>query len=347
MSLFDTSHKRFNPLTGEWIMVSPHRLKRPWQGKVESSGQETRPAYDPQCYLCPGNPRAAGAQTPQYTGTYVFTNDFSALLPDSPFETRDENGLMVAHTENGICRVICFSPRHDLTLAQMDREGIREVVTVWTEQTADLAKNPDIGYVQIFENKGAIMGCSNPHPHGQIWATQSIPSEPMKEDRTQREYYEKHKSTLLSDYLKLEMESEDSRIICANTTWVALVPFWAKWPFEAMVLPRRSVGTLPELTEDEKDGLADILGRLTARFDNLFNVSFPYTMGIHQSPCDGDAYAHWHLHLHFYPPLLRSATVQKFMVGFEMLAEPQRDITPEQAAERLRDLSEIHYTKQV
>ena len=347
MSLFDTSHKRFNPLTGEWIMVSPHRLKRPWQGKVESSGQETRPAYDPQCYLCPGNPRAAGAQTPQYTGTYVFTNDFSALLPDSPFETRDENGLMVAHTENGICRVICFSPRHDLTLAQMDLEGIREVVSVWTEQTADLAKNPNIGYVQIFENKGAIMGCSNPHPHGQIWATQSIPSEPMKEDRTQREYYKKHKSTLLSDYLNLEMESEDSRIICANTTWVALVPFWAKWPFEAMVLPRRSVGTLPELTEDEKDGLADILGRLTARFDNLFNVSFPYTMGIHQSPCDGDAYPHWHLHLHFYPPLLRSATVQKFMVGFEMLAEPQRDITPEQAAERLRDLSEIHYTKQV
>ncbi|MDD4279674.1 MAG: UDP-glucose--hexose-1-phosphate uridylyltransferase [Candidatus Sumerlaeales bacterium] len=350
--LSENGHRRRNPLTGEWIMVSPHRLKRPWQGKVEATNTEVRPPYDPHCYLCPGNLRAGGAQTPNYSGTYVFNNDFTALLEsnnDSPAETISigaANGLMLARAESGICRVVCFSPRHDLTLAQMGTKEIESVVEAWVEQTGDLASKPFINYVQIFENKGAIMGCSNPHPHGQIWAQESIPTEPTKEDATQREYFAENKHTILSNYINAEIGlGEQSRIISANMSWVCLVPFWAKWPFEAMIVPRRPVAMMTDLNPEECKDLAEIVGDLTARYDNLFQVSFPYTMGIHQAYATGEKQPHWHLHFHFYPPLLRSAKVQKFMVGYEMMAEPQRDITPEQAAVKLRKLSNIHYSK--
>ncbi len=346
MSIFETSHKRYDPLTDEWIVVSPHRLKRPWQGKVEQSLPDTRPTYHPHCYLCPGNLRAGGIQTPAYTNTYVFENDFPALLNIKGPAKINKGSLLKAHAENGLCRVICYSPRHDLTLAQLDVSALKNVIDTWVEQTAELTADPKINHIQIFENKGAIMGCSNPHPHGQIWAQESIPTEPMKEERTQRAYFEKHGKTLLEDYLALEFQEADARIICKNNTWVCLVPFWAKWPFEVMLLPLRPVATLPALTDEERTGLADIISRITVRYDNLFNVSFPYTMGIHQAFINKTEQPHWHLHFHFYPPLLRSATVRKFMVGYEMLAEPQRDITPEQAAARLRELSEVHYTKQ-
>jgi UDPglucose--hexose-1-phosphate uridylyltransferase len=339
MDLREVPHKRLNPLTGEWVLVSPHRLKRPWQGKVEELPPETRPAHDPKCYLCPGNTRAGGARNPDYPATFVFDNDYAALLPDAAPGALDESGLLVARAERGICRVICFSPRHDLSLAHMDAAGIRRVVDLWAAQCGELGALPHIGHVQVFENKGALMGCSNPHPHGQIWATETVPVEPAKECGAQRAHMERHGRTLLSDYLSLEMRLGE-RVVCANGSWAAVVPFWAKWPFETLVAPLRPVESLADLAGAERDGLADILGRVTVRYDHLFGVSFPYTMGFHQAPTDGTRHPHWHVHAHFYPPLLRSATVQKFMVGFEMLATPQRDITPEQAADRLRALPE-------
>ena len=339
----DHPHRRFNPLTGEWLLVSPHRAKRPWKGQIEKAPREARPAYDPECYLCPGNLRAQGGQrNPAYTSTFVFDNDFAALLPDAPEGTFQRDGLLQARAERGICRVICFSPRHDLSLAEMPAEAIRPVVELWTAQYQELAARPEIGYVQIFENKGAAMGCSNPHPHGQIWATEHLPEEPAKEQRCQQAYLHDHGRCLLCDYLALELR-EGERLVCANEHFVALVPFWAVWPFETLVLPRRHQHTLPALSAEERDALADILRRVTARYDNLFETAFPYSMGWHQAPTDGAAHECWHLHAHFYPPLLRSATVKKFMVGFEMLGNPQRDITAETAAERLRGLPEIHY----
>ncbi len=339
MDLLNTSHKRYNALTGEWILVSPHRLQRPWQGKVEDLPPDTRPAYDTKCYLCPGNERAGGHRNPGYTGTFVFTNDFSALLPDAAPGSMDRDGLLVARSERGLCRVICFSPRHDLTMPDLSPADIRGVVDVWAAETAELAARPDIGYVQVFENKGAIMGCSNPHPHGQIWATETMPVEPDKEDRMQAAFLAGRGGDLLGAVLDAEIAAGE-RIVCRNDEWVALVPFWAKWPFETMVVPVRRFASLPQLDDAARDGLADVLRRLTARYDNLFRVSFPYTMGFHQAPADGADHPHWRLHAHFYPPLLRSATVQKFMVGFEMLATPQRDITAEGAAARLRELDE-------
>jgi len=340
--LEDHPHRRLNPLTGEWLLVSPHRAKRPWQGQVERPAQEERPAYDPKCYLCPGNERAGGVMNPPYTSTFVFQNDFAALLTDSPAGEQNTDDLLVARSERGLSRVICFSPRHDLTLAQMTADEILPVVDIWTEQYAEIGALPFINHVQIFENKGAAMGCSNPHPHGQIWASESLPGEPAKELVRQQAYHEEKGCCLLCDYLALEMLAGE-RIICMNDHFVALVPFWACWPFETMVLPRRHVGAMPELSAEERRSLADILHRVTARYDNLFEVSFPYSMGWHQSPTDNQPHEEWHLHAHFYPPLLRSATVKKFMVGFEMLGNPQRDITPETAAERLRSLSEVHY----
>lgn len=339
----DHPHRRYNPLTGEWVLVSPHRTKRPWQGQVEKLPPEDRPSYDPQCYLCPGNERAGGARNPHYESTFVFTNDFAALLPDTPRASSAPHPLLRAESEQGTCRVICFSPRHDLTLPEMSLEDIRLVVDVWAEQTVELGER--YTWVQVFENKGTIMGCSNPHPHGQVWAGSALPNEPAKEERQQKAYFEEYGRPMLLDYAGLEAQLQE-RLVVANDHWLAVVPYWAIWPFETLLLPRRHVLRLPDLDSTERDSLAEILKRLLTRYDNLFETSFPYSMGWHGAPygvyATGDC-SHWQLHAHFYPPLLRSATVKKFMVGYEMLAEAQRDLSAEQAAERLRALSEVHY----
>ncbi|MCB9160638.1 MAG: UDP-glucose--hexose-1-phosphate uridylyltransferase [Caldilineaceae bacterium] len=335
-------HRRLNVLTGDWVLVSPHRTKRPWQGQVEKSPPDTRPSYDPGCYLCPGNARAGGKQNPAFTSTFVFDNDFAALLPDGPRGDVASGPFFQAQAETGICRVICFSPRHDLTLPEMAPADIRHVVDVWADQVIDLGSRPDINYVQLFENKGAVMGCSNPHPHGQIWSNFAVPQEPAKEDVRQRAYADEHGRPLLLDYLDAELDA-GTRVVVENEHWVALVPYWAVWPFEILLLPRRHVQQMPDLRDDERDALAAILKRLLTRYDNLFETSFPYSMGWHGQPTDGADHPHWQLHAHFYPPLLRSATVKKFMVGYEMLANPQRDITAEQAAARLREVSDVHY----
>jgi UDPglucose--hexose-1-phosphate uridylyltransferase len=335
MDLSETSHRRLNPLTGEWVLVSPHRMKRPWQGKRETAAAATAPAYDPNCYLCPGNARANGAHNPDYEHTFVFDNDFSALHPDAPPE-RIEKGLLVAEGECGVCRVLCFSPRHDLTLAQMDPADVERVVDAWVAETIDLGSRPGIASVQIFENRGEIMGCSNPHPHGQIWATRHLPNELEKETHRQTEYLLRNGRPLLVDYLAHELALSE-RVVFANDDFCALAPFWAVWPFETMILPRRPVAALDQLTPREKASLAVALSELTKRYDRLFNTPFPYSMGFHQRPTDGAVHAEWQMHAHFYPPLLRSATVKKFMVGFEMLGSPQRDLTPEAAAARLRE----------
>jgi UDPglucose--hexose-1-phosphate uridylyltransferase len=328
-------HCRFNPLTGDWILVSPQRTQRPWQGQTEEPSAETVLAYDADCYLCPGNLRANGQRNPAYQSTFVFDNDFAALRPDAGTDHIDLGGLIRAQSEPGICRVICFSPRHDLTLSRMPLAEIEQVVEVWTRQYADLGRFDLVNAVQIFENRGAMMGASNPHPHCQVWASHSIPNEPAKEGAAQADYRATHDACLLCDYLALE-EKSDERIVYANRHFVVLVPFWAVWPFETMLLPRRHLTALDQLTADQAVDLADAVRHLTFRYDNLFATPFPYSMGWHQRPTDGAAHPEWHLHAHYYPPLLRSATVRKFMVGFEMLASPQRDITPEAAAQRLR-----------
>jgi UDPglucose--hexose-1-phosphate uridylyltransferase len=336
--VFAASHRRLNRLTGEWVLVSPHRTARPWQGQVEEVAADQRPAYDPACYLCPGNGRAGGARTPEYDSTYVFDNDFAALTPDVAPEEDDRKGLLIAQSERGICRVVCFSPRHDLTLGQMPAEAIRTVVDTWVDQYLELGSLDWVRHVQIFENRGAMMGASNPHPHGQVWANERLPNEPAKELAQQRARADSG-GCLLCDYLDVELD-DGERIVTGNEHFTALVPFWAVWPFETLVLPRAHAGALPDLGPDQRDGLADILRRLTRRYDRLFGVTFPYSMGLHQQPTDGDPHRGWHLHAHFYPPLLRSATVRKFMVGYELLGQPQRDITPETAAQRLRELPE-------
>lgn len=340
--LADAPHRRYNILTGEWVLVSPHRAKRPWQGQVEKSAAEERPAYDEKCYLCPGNERAGGVKNPNYDSAFVFTNDFSALLPEGDEASLNDDGLLVAESERGLCRVICFSPKHNLTLPEMELPQIRKVIDMWTKEYEELGSKDFINYVQIFENKGQVMGCSNPHPHGQIWAQSSIPGEPAKEDAQMQKYYKMHKESILSAYLKKELQLKE-RIIIENDGFAALVPFWAVWPFESMIVSKRRFGSLSEMTDGEKNSFADILKRLTVKYDNLFNISFPYSSGIHQSPTDGKKREWAHFHMHFYPPLLRSATVKKFMVGYEMLANPQRDITPELSAQKLRELPEVHF----
>jgi UDPglucose--hexose-1-phosphate uridylyltransferase len=313
-------HRRYSALTGEWILVSPHRTERPWQGRQEKVISQRIPPYDSNCYLCPGNERAAGEKNPKYSSTFVFTNDFSALLPETPGIQEKANYL--------------------LTLPEMDEENIKEVVDVWASQVTELGKQ--YRWVQLFENRGEIMGCSNHHPHGQVWASKSLPNEPAKENLQQKKYSDRNKSNLLLDYLQEENERGE-RLLIENNQWQVLVPFWAIWPFETLLLPKRHILRLPDLQERERAALAGILKRLLTRYDNLFNISFPYTMGWHGAPIDDENYNHWQLHAHFYPPLLRSASIKKFMVGYEMLSEAQRDFTPEQAAEKLRGLSEVHF----
>lgn len=332
-------HRRFNPLTREWVMVSPQRTDRPWQGQVEEQPAQVQPVYDPNCYLCPGNTRAGGVRNPQYEGTFVFDNDFGALNADAPEGKIDRDSLIVAEAERGLCRVVCFSARHDLTIGQMTIGEITRVVDTWVAQQNELAALPFINWIQIFENRGAMMGASNSHPHGQIWAHQSLPNEGGKESFSQNEYYVSRKQCLLCDYFKRELDSGE-RFVCENDDFYALVPFWAVWPFEILIMSKRHVAGLDELNTTERAALADILKRVTTRYDNLFEVSFPYTMGFHGRPTDGQSHPEWHLHAHFYPPLLRSATIRKFMVGYEMLGMPQRDITAEAAAQRLREVSQ-------
>jgi UDPglucose--hexose-1-phosphate uridylyltransferase len=340
----DQPHRRFNPLTDEWILVSPQRTKRPWKGQVEKLPLAERPKYDPGCYLCPGNERAGGLRNPKYESTFVFPNDFSALLPGLTALENGRQALLREEPVSGECRVMCFSPRHDLTLPEMPLQDIRAVVDMWEDQFTELGKK--YRWVQVFENKGAIMGCSNPHPHGQVWASDFLPNEPSKEDLNQKRYFDEKGQLLLIDYLELE-EQQGERVVVKNDSWVALVPFWAIWPFETILLPRRHVLRFSELTTEDKDALAAILKVLLTKYDNLFETSFPYSMGWHGAPYDGRDNQHWQLHAHFYPPLLRSATVKKFMVGYEMLAEAQRDLTAEQAAQRLRELSDIHFRERV
>jgi UDPglucose--hexose-1-phosphate uridylyltransferase len=330
-------HRRFNPLKREWVLVSPNRTQRPWQGQVEKPVVPAALTYDPNCYLCPGNMRAGGARTDKYTSTYVFENDYAALKLNAPQFSTDEDGkgLLVAEGESGVCRVICFSPRHDLTLAKMPVEEIRAVVDVWAEQYRELGSRNDIAYVQVFENRGAMMGASNPHPHGQIWASRSVPNEVGAEVSGQSEYLREHGCCLLCAYREMEIRLAE-RVVAANESFVAVVPFWAVWPFEVMVLPVRHVASLEEMTDTEREGLAAILQAVTQTYDKVFDTPFPYSMGLHPRPYDGEDHPEWHFHAHFYPPLLRSATVRKFMVGFELLGGPQRDITAESAAEMLR-----------
>jgi UDPglucose--hexose-1-phosphate uridylyltransferase len=340
--IFDFPHRRFNPLTGEWVLVSPHRAKRPWLGQVEKTPPENLQQYDSNCYLCPRNKRAEGLSNPDYISTFVFDNDFPALLVDEALQHASEHPLFRLVPERGFCRVVCFSPRHDLTLPELGNPAIETVIQTWMDQSVDLGARDFIQYVQVFENKGVMMGCSNPHPHSQIWGTEHIPNEPAKELEQQKQYFTKNSRTLLSDYLAEEYKRSE-RMLFTNDHFCALVPYWAIWPFEVIVIARRNVAYLHELTSVEIGALAETLKRVTTHYDNLFETSFPYSMGFHQAPFDHQPHPEWTLHAHFYPPLLRSATVRKFMVGYEMLAMPQRDITPETAAERLRSLSDIHY----
>jgi UDPglucose--hexose-1-phosphate uridylyltransferase len=329
----DAPHRRYNPLLDEWVLVSPHRAKRPWQGAVEAVGAARQP-YDPKCYLCPGNTRASGDANPSYSDTFVFVNDFSALLPSGAGGAW-EDGLLSAQGVEGECRVICFSPRHDLTLPDMEVDEILKVVEVWVDQTRELGQRYD--WVQVFENKGEAMGCSNPHPHGQIWASSQVPSLVAREARTQEAYLGLHGAKLLAAYRDQEMAA-GTRVVLENDHWVWLVPFWATWPYEVLLLPKGDAARLTDLSAGARAGLAAILREGLQVYDRLFSCSFPYSMGWHGAPfLTGNSEA-WLVHAHFYPPLLRSATVKKFMVGYEMLAESQRDITPEQAAERLRGL---------
>jgi UDPglucose--hexose-1-phosphate uridylyltransferase len=336
-------HRRWNPLRQAWVLVSPHRTQRPWQGEVGQKAVSSGVKYDPQCYLCPGNTRAGGAVNPPYDSVFGFVNDYAALLPDAPSTVEKQvSPLLVGEAVRGLCKVLCFHPDHSLTLARMTREEILPVVDAWAREYQELGALDWIEYVQIFENRGAMMGASNPHPHGQIWSTGFVPDEPAAETEAQREHLSRTGNCSLCEYLEAERAAGE-RVIFENEHFAAVVPWWATWPFEALLVSRRHVGALPEFSADERVGLADALNRLTTRFDNLFETSFPYTMGFHQAPTDRQEHPEWHFHAHFYPPLLRSATVRKFMVGFEMLGMPQRDITPEEAAQRLAACSEQHY----
>ncbi|RZK12239.1 MAG: UDP-glucose--hexose-1-phosphate uridylyltransferase [Flavobacterium sp.] len=335
-------HRRYNPLTDEWILVSPHRSKRPWQGQNEAVSTNALPEYDSECYLCAGNQRSNGVQNENYTDTYVFENDFAALLQDEIQDNTPQSDLFQFKPERGINKVICFSPKHNLTIPEMDLEGIREIIDTWKAQYIELGSKDFINYVQIFENKGSIMGCSNPHPHGQIWAQSSIPTQVEKTQKSLKNYYEKHQRSLLKDYVVEELQKKE-RIVSENEHFVVLVPFWAIWPYETLIVSKRHFGNLTQMTQEEILSFAEIIKTITVKYDNLFQTSFPYSSGIHQTPTDNKEHPEWHFHMHFYPPLLRSASVKKFMVGYEMMGEAQRDISPEKSTEILRNLSDIHY----
>ena len=342
-ALNSAPHRRYNILTGEWVLVSPHRTKRPWQGKTEKNVEIKSPSYSPDCYLCPGNTRSGGKVNPNYKEPFTFENDFPALLPEGP-EVKLSTGLLQAESETGICKVVCFSPDHSLTLPVMELEDITKVVQTWKKEFKDLGARDNINSVQIFENKGDIMGCSNQHPHGQIWAQKSVPTEILKKTEKFREYWNLNKKSLLSAYLEQELEAGE-RIVLRNEHFVALVPYWAVWPYEVMIIPRTHYQHIGQLNAEEEKAFASIIKNLCIKYDNLFETSFPYSSGIHQQPTSGEDFPEWHFHMLFYPPLLRSATIKKFMVGYELFASPQRDITAEQAAQSLRELPDVHYTK--
>lgn len=340
-------HRRYNPLINEWVLVSPHRAKRPWQGQNETISTEKLPEYDPTCYLCPGNVRANGMNNPNYKSSFVFENDFAAMKQDEIiYEDDIRQTFFKAQPERGISRVVCFSPRHDLTLPEMETKDIENIIRTWQKEYTDLGKIDYINHVQIFENKGSVMGCSNPHPHGQIWAQSSLPTQVEKTQKNLKLYFTKNDTNLLQDYLKAELKKEE-RIVIENEHFAALVPFWAIWPYETMIISKRHISKITDFTSDEVISYAIILKQLTTKYDNLFSTSFPYSSGIHQAPTDGEKHEEWQFHMHFYPPLLRSASVKKFMVGYEMLGESQRDITPEKSAAILREQSDIHYKKQI
>ncbi|BBG60972.1 Galactose-1-phosphate uridylyltransferase [Providencia rustigianii] len=341
----ENPHRRYNPLTGQWVLVSPHRSKRPWSGQDEKPAFSELAKYDQHCYLCPTNQRVSGELNPDYQGTFVFQNDYSALLPETCEQPSNQSDLFQTQAVSGLSRVICFSPDHSKTLPELTLPEIGQVVDTWQQQISELSER--FLWVQVFENKGEAMGCSQPHPHGQIWASDFLPNEIARKDHFLAEYYQRHGSNLLNDYVKAEMQ-DGARTVVETEHWIALVPYWAAWPFETMLLPKKHIKRMDEMSESIRADLSLALKQLTCRYDNLFNCAFPYSMGWHFAPFfdHGKDIEHWQLHALFYPPLLRSATVKKFMVGYEMLAETQRDLTPEQAAQRLREVSDIHYKQQ-
>jgi UDPglucose--hexose-1-phosphate uridylyltransferase len=345
MNKFDQNihpHRRYNPLLDEWILVSPQRALRPWQGQTEELNEEKRPSHDENCYLCPGNERSNGTQNESYTSTFVFENDFSALMKEPVDQFDTESSFFQSKAERGINKVVCFSPNHSLTLAEMSTKDLQSIIETWTNEYQSLGSLDYINHVQIFENKGSVMGCSNPHPHGQIWAQESIPTQVAKTQKQLLNHYQKNRSPLLLDYVQEELKKKE-RLVAENEHFVLLVPFWATWPFETMIISKFPCENLTQMNPVQQLNLAEIIQCITVKYDNLFNCSFPYSAGIHQAPTDGVLHPEWTMHMHFYPPLLRNASVKKFQVGYEMLGEAQRDITPEQSAERLRSSSTKHY----